>query len=192
MFRPTVWHPLARSGPGQTAFRGDNKSLGIRVERLRYEQFACFRPVRVGGVDQVHTEFDGAPQNLERVLSIRRPTPNPFPGDAHRAKAESIDREIAAQLPNGIRDWAGCCWRVGPDDCGRSSREKRGSGSQAHAKKCSPGNAAVYPFLLRVWRFIRHHNQVRLQKPPSTQARSTIEKRCSAGRVDYALAISNV
>ena len=30
-------------------------------------------------------------QNLERIPAIRRPTPNPFPGDAHRAKTESVD-----------------------------------------------------------------------------------------------------
>src|SRR5436190_21188244 len=99
MFRPTVWHPLAWSGPGQTAFRSDNKSLGIRMERLGYEQFACFRPVGVGGIDQVHAEFDGAPQNFERILSIRRPTPNAFPGYPHRATAESIDCQFASRLP---------------------------------------------------------------------------------------------
>src|SRR5437762_4978893 len=116
MFRPTVRHPLARSGPGQTAFRSDNKSLGIRMERLGYEQFACFRPVRVGGVDQVHTEFDGAPQNCERVLSIRRPTPNPFSGYARRAKAEPTDWEIAAQLPGRIRDHSRCRRGSGSED----------------------------------------------------------------------------
>src|SRR5207244_13005998 len=102
------------------------------MERLGYEQFACFRPVGVGGVDQVDTEFDSAPQNFERVLSIRRPTPNAFPGYPHRAKAETIDREIAAQLPGRSRDWCRCYLRVGPEDCGRSSQKMYRSGSQAH------------------------------------------------------------
>src|SRR4029453_19484925 len=110
--------------------RGDNKSLGIRVKRLGYEQFACFRPVRVGGVDQVNTKFNGAPQNFERVVAVRWPTPNAFPGYPHRAKAESIDREIAAQLPSRLRVWARCCCRAGPADCGRPSPPKRAAGSQ--------------------------------------------------------------
>ena len=76
------------------------------MERRGDEQFAYFRPISVGGVDQIHTELDGAPQNFECVIAIRRPTPNALPGDAHRAEAEPIDREIAAQFPNGIHSQA--------------------------------------------------------------------------------------
>jgi hypothetical protein len=66
------------------------------MERLGDEQFACFRAVSIGRVDQIHTKLDCAPQHFERVLPVRRPPPNAFPSDAHRAKAEPIDREIAA------------------------------------------------------------------------------------------------
>ena len=127
------------------------------MERFCYEQFACFRPVRIGRVDQVHTEFDGAPQDFERVLSIRRPTPNPFPGDAHRAEAEPIDREIGAQFPIGICGRTACSRRCGPGDCTRSSCEKRGSACQSRTKKCSATNT---PLLHRFQRFVRHKAQV--------------------------------
>jgi hypothetical protein len=67
------------------------------MKRLRDQQFADFGAVSVGGVDKVHTELDDPTQNFERIFSISRPTPDAFAGDPHRAKAESINREIAAQ-----------------------------------------------------------------------------------------------
>ena len=97
MFSSPVWHPLTGSRPRQAAFRRDNEPFRIRMKRLGDQQFAGFRPVSIGRVDQVHTEFDRASQNFERIVAVSRPTPNAFAGDAHRAKAEAIDREIAAQ-----------------------------------------------------------------------------------------------
>ena len=76
------------------------------MERFCYEQFACFRTVRVRRIDQIHTELNCALQNLERVLPVRRPTPNALPGDAHCAKTEPIDRQIVAQFPSRIRSHA--------------------------------------------------------------------------------------
>src|SRR5881398_2264759 len=79
MFRLSVWHPLARSGPGQTAFRRDDKPFWIRIKRLGYEQFACIRPVCVSSIYQVHTKFDDPSENFERVLSIRGQPQMPCP-----------------------------------------------------------------------------------------------------------------
>src|SRR6266436_4994909 len=177
MFRSTVWHPLARSRSCETAFCRDNKPLGIRMERLCDQQLACFRAVSVCRVDQVHTQFDGALENFDRIVAVGRPTPNTFPGYPHRAKAEPIDGKIAAQLPGRIRGRVHGCRRGGSKDCVRSSRQKRRAACQSRAKKCSSGNGWI---LFRVHRFISHDAQeLRSRKSPSTQARSSTEKSCS-------------
>src|SRR5207247_11187140 len=108
MFRFSVWHPLARSGPGQTAFRRDDKPFWIRIKRLGYEQFACIRPVCVSSIYQVHTEFDGASEKFERVLLIRRPTPNALSGDTHLAKPELVVRQIATLCYNLVDSYFLC------------------------------------------------------------------------------------
>ena len=87
------------------------------MERFCYEQFACFRSVGIGRVDQVHTEFNCAPENFKRVGPVRRPSPNSVPGDPHRAKAEPVDRQIAAQLPDRIRDHSRCCRGISSEYC---------------------------------------------------------------------------
>jgi hypothetical protein len=66
------------------------------MKRLRNEQLTRFRPVSIGRVDQINSKFNCAAQNLERIVSVGRPSPNAVPGDAHRTEPEPIDREIAA------------------------------------------------------------------------------------------------
>ena len=66
------------------------------MKRFRYKQFACVRAVCVSRVDQVDAQIDCASENFEGILPVRRPPPNPFTGNAHCPKAESIDCEIAA------------------------------------------------------------------------------------------------
>src|SRR5262245_2677812 len=98
MVRSTVWHPLTPAGASETAFRSDRETFRIRIKRFGDEQFACIRTVCVGGIDQIHAKFHRASENFQRVLSIGRPTPDAFPGDAHRAKTKPIDNEVAAQV----------------------------------------------------------------------------------------------
>ena len=93
---PTVWHPLSRAGAGIAALGRDDQSFGIRMQRFRNQELVRFRPVSVGRVDQIHSELDCASQNLFCVLAIGRPTPNPGARQAHRAKAEPINRKISA------------------------------------------------------------------------------------------------
>ena len=49
------------------------------MERLRDEQLTRFRPVSIGRVDQVHPKFNCAAQNLERIVSVGRPSQIPSP-----------------------------------------------------------------------------------------------------------------
>src|ERR1700730_5943410 len=103
IFRPAVRRPSPRSWPGQTALGRDHQSFGIRIERLRDEQFAYFRPVSIGRIDKVNAKLDRPAQNLPRVISIGRPTPYALPRQAHRAKAKPINRKIAGQEKRRFR-----------------------------------------------------------------------------------------
>ena len=75
------------------------------MERFRDEQFAHFRTVSIGGIDKVHAELDRPTQNFQRILSISRPTPYSLARQAHRAKAKSIHRKIAAQKKRRFSSW---------------------------------------------------------------------------------------
>jgi hypothetical protein len=66
------------------------------------ERFACLRTISIGRVDQVDTELDRAAQNLEGIGAIGGPAPDALAGDAHGAKAETIDEEIATEIPSRI------------------------------------------------------------------------------------------
>ena len=48
-------------------------------------------------VDEIDAQLDRTPQNLLRVLAIRRPTPDPLARQPHRPKPEPIDQKIPAQ-----------------------------------------------------------------------------------------------
>src|SRR5262245_21595833 len=112
MFRPAVWHPLTRAWARETAFRRNEQSFWIRVESFGDEQFACVWTVSIGGIDQVHAELDCTPENFQRILSIGGPTPNALPSNAHRAKAKSINGEVAAQIKRRICSHVRCCCRI--------------------------------------------------------------------------------
>src|SRR5437762_7564562 len=88
ILRPAVLFPLSRTGPGLTAFRRNDESFRIRIQRFSNEQFVRFRTVSIGGVDEIDAQLDRAAQNLRRVLPIRGPTPDPLARQSHRAKPE--------------------------------------------------------------------------------------------------------
>src|SRR5438552_19179156 len=78
ILRVTLRHPLSGSGSYLTALCRDDESFRIRIEGFCDEQFISFGSVSIGCVDQIHAEIDRAPQNFERVLTVRRPTPDPL------------------------------------------------------------------------------------------------------------------
>src|SRR6266487_3831128 len=102
MVRSAVWHPLPGAGACEAAFGRDYEPFRIRIKRFGNEQFACVRTVCVGGVDQIHAKFHRASEKFKRVLSIRRPAPDAFACDPHRAKTKTIDSEVAAQTKRRI------------------------------------------------------------------------------------------
>src|SRR6476620_10655549 len=95
MFGPAVDWPPVRAGPLVSPFRGDDEVIGIAVEGLGNQCLAHVRPVRIGRVDEVHTEFDRPLEYRFGDLTIRRLTPDPRAGYPHRAETEPVDRQIA-------------------------------------------------------------------------------------------------
>src|SRR5204862_7448528 len=88
--------PLVRSGTSEAALGRDDESIGVRIERLRDQLLADMGPVRFRGIDQCHIELDRAPQRRNRLGPVGRRSPDPFPGDAHRAQAKAMNREVSA------------------------------------------------------------------------------------------------
>ena len=68
------------------------------MQRLADQVFADERSVRVRRVDEVDPELRQPPQDTQRLVSIVRLTPDALARDAHRAEAESIDGEVAADV----------------------------------------------------------------------------------------------
>src|SRR5207247_11154139 len=92
IFRTTVLFPFSRTGPGLTAFRRDNESFRIRIQRFGNEELVRFRTVSIGCVDEIDSQLDRSLQNFLRVLPIRRPTPDPLACQPHRPKTEPVDQ----------------------------------------------------------------------------------------------------
>jgi hypothetical protein len=101
VLRAAVGPPLARTVAQQPALGRDHEVFGIWAQRLRDEALAHERSVRVGGVDQVDAELDRASQHRDRLVVVRRFTPDARTGDAHRAEPESVHGKVAAEA-----EWA--------------------------------------------------------------------------------------
>lgn len=68
------------------------------MQRFGDEFFGGAGAVGVGGVYEVHAEFDGTAQNRKRGGLIRGHPPHTFAGDTHGAVAKAVDGEIAAEV----------------------------------------------------------------------------------------------
>src|SRR5439155_2406388 len=101
-----------------------------RIKRFCDKQFISFRSVSIRRIDQVCTELGGASQNFERILAIRRPTPNPLTCQPHRTKPESVNCQISTDAETGV-----IVRRCSREECGRSARQKRCSACERCTKK---------------------------------------------------------
>src|SRR5207245_1676867 len=50
-----------------------------------------------GGVDEVDAELDRTPEHADRGVVVLRRTPDALAGDAHRAEAETVHGQLAAE-----------------------------------------------------------------------------------------------
>ena len=95
IFRPPERNPDVRAGAREPAL-GRDLNLAVGRKRFAYQLFGKVRAVGVRGVDEVDAEIGQPAQRLQHLGAIGRRTPDSTADDAHRAEAETIDVEGAA------------------------------------------------------------------------------------------------
>lgn len=83
--RPHVGARSQQSGLG----RDDDSVVGM--QRLADQLLGDVGAIRVGGVDEVDPEFDGATQHPQAFIAVLRRTPDPLAGQPHCAEAQPVD-----------------------------------------------------------------------------------------------------
>jgi len=92
-----VMGPLIGAGTVPATLGGNDEAGRIRMQGLSDEFFADIGAVRIGGVNEIDAELDGAAQNGYGRLAVLGRAPDAIAGDAHGAKAEAMDGELAAE-----------------------------------------------------------------------------------------------
>ncbi len=90
--------PLVGSGPGKPDFGGDPQTLGVRMQRLGDDFLADVRAVGVGGVDEVHSQFDGPTDDGDGGVPVGGLAPYAVPDDAHGPETQAPDGAKVFQL----------------------------------------------------------------------------------------------
>ena len=99
VFGPAEGDPHLRAGSRQAGLGGD-EDVAVGMQRFADQLLGDIRPIGIGGVDEVHAELGQALQRADRFGPVGRLAPNSAAGDAHRAEAEAVDLDIAAD-PEG-------------------------------------------------------------------------------------------
>ncbi len=133
----TERHPLRRRGPEVADFRGEDQVLGVGVQCFRDQFFTLTERVGIGGVDELHSEFDRAAERRDRVGRVSGRPPDVRAvlgavagcvGEPHGAQADATYREVATQ-EEGFTGGGGCdrCHvpTVGTDTSVTCNRESR-------------------------------------------------------------------
>jgi hypothetical protein len=96
--------PVVRARAGEPALGGDHQVLGVRVQGLADELLADERAVGVGGVDEVHAQLGGPAQHAHGLLGVLGVAPHSGARQLHRAVAEPVDGQVAAEAvdPGGV------------------------------------------------------------------------------------------
>ena len=129
------------------------------MKRFRDELLACFGSVSIGRIDQIYAELDRTPQDFAGLIPVLWPTPDSLAGEAHCAKPEPINREIAAEPEHRISTSFSRCIRRATEDRARSPRQNRGSATQRVAKKYPARDPALLRFMPPVCRTFFHASQ---------------------------------
>ena len=95
MLRAAVGSPLARAGTFEAALGPDDEFRRVRRQGLGNQRFADVGAGPVGRVDEGDAQIHGAAQDAKRFGPILGRSPYARSGDAHRAKAEAMDSEVA-------------------------------------------------------------------------------------------------
>jgi hypothetical protein len=103
MLRPPVGMPLVRTAARQAALGGDDEIIGVGVQRLGDQPLRDLGAVGVRCVDQVDVELDRAPQYPPALVGVAWLTPDSVAGEPHRAEAEAVDGQLAADVEGAGR-----------------------------------------------------------------------------------------
>jgi len=95
ILNPSVW-----AGPLETGLGRDQKICGIWMKRFGDKTLCNLRPVRVGGVDEIDSQLDRAPQNRDCLGMIGRFSPDAVAGQLHCAEAESVNGNVPTDYEN--------------------------------------------------------------------------------------------
>src|SRR6185437_2637406 len=96
--------PPIRPRAGEARFRGD-ENIPIRMQRFMNEPLGDIRSVRIRRIDEVDAELRQTLQRADRFLPILRLAPDAGPGETHRAKAEPVNADVAADIERA--GWGG-------------------------------------------------------------------------------------
>ena len=66
------------------------------MQRFGNQLFAHVRPIRIGGVDKIDSEFDRPPKHANRLVVVLWGPPDSFAGYPHRSKSQPPDWQVAA------------------------------------------------------------------------------------------------
>src|SRR6478752_665813 len=91
-------HPFIRTGAGEPDLGGDLQAVPVRVQGLREDLLADVGPVGIGGVDEVDAELDGAADDGDGRLAVRRLAPDPVADNAHGAEAQPVHSPQVLQI----------------------------------------------------------------------------------------------
>ena len=107
--------PDAGAGAQQAGLGRDEDLVAVRRERLGDDLLADVRAVRVGGVDEVDAELDGAADHGDGAGAVLGRSPDAVAGELHGAVAETVDGAAAGEREGaGVGDRGhGCSCEVG-------------------------------------------------------------------------------
>jgi hypothetical protein len=86
--------PQIRAGTVPAPLGRNYKASRVWIQRLGNQLLICVWTVRIGSVDELNIQLDGATKHGQRCFPISRRTPDALPGKAHRAKAEPMHRHF--------------------------------------------------------------------------------------------------
>ena len=85
----------------KTDLGGDPQAVPVGVQGLGQELLADVRPEGIGGVNEVNAEFDGAADDGDGGLAVRRFAPDAVPDNAHGAESEAVDGPQVLEADRG-------------------------------------------------------------------------------------------
>ena len=98
LIRVVVGQPATGLVAACSDLADQRQGVRVGVQRLADELVGDAGPVVLRGVDVVHTQFHGAPQHRQRLVTVTRRTEDARAGQLHRTEADARYREKAEKV----------------------------------------------------------------------------------------------